>query len=36
LNCPLQGRVCTYLVVYSLDATRCIVIQLAATQSLQV
>ena len=31
----LQGRNLVYFVVYSLDATRCIILHLAATQSLQ-
>ena len=31
----LQGRSLVYFVVYSLDATRCIILHLAATQSLQ-
>ena len=31
----VQGRNLVYFVVYSLDATRCIILHLAATQSLQ-
>ena len=31
----MQGRNLVYFVVYSLDATRCIILHLAATQSLQ-
>ena len=31
----MQGRSLVYFVVYSLDATRCIILHLAATQSLQ-
>ena len=31
----LQGRTLVYWTVYSLDATRCIILHLAATQSLQ-
>jgi vesicular inhibitory amino acid transporter len=30
-----QGRLLVYWTVYSLDATRCIILHLAATQSLQ-
>ena len=31
----MQGRTLVYWTVYSLDATRCIILHLAATQSLQ-
>jgi vesicular inhibitory amino acid transporter len=31
----MQGRSLVYWTVYSLDATRCIILHLAATQSLQ-
>lgn len=29
------GRVLVYIIIYSLDATRCVILHLAATQSLQ-
>jgi vesicular inhibitory amino acid transporter len=30
-----KGRTIVYIIIYSLDATRCVILHLAATQSLQ-